>query len=214
MIVDLPTGVGYFPSRDLRRHVPKFFYDLRESGNRVSRPLEHFRPTFQNVNDQLWHEIALDWVFGRVEEYATRFIAAPGANPMAKLLQEIDDAFQNGDWAILQGGVTCAKEIFKAIANVIRPDRGFDYSDELFNEFLETARNFIQYFAFADPGMGSTFSLLSSVYTGGARDLRPIALLSTRSIGPNERLVLKQLVQVLATNGDILATDMWNNGLP
>ena len=211
MIVSLPTSIGHFPQRDLQRHVPKFMYDLRESGNRVSMPLEHFRPSFRNINDEPAYAFALEWVFARVEEYATRFGAAPDANSMQDLLQQIDTAYQMGDGNAVMSGVEDAQHIFDAISNVIRPDKGFDYSNELFIDFLEAARDFIPYFSVVDPGMGETFMLLLSVYTASAQNLGPIELL-TRSIQGNQRQLLQGLVHGMANNGDILAREIWANG--
>lgn len=187
-------------------------YDLRESGNRVSRPLEYFRPSFQNVNDEQVYAFALEWVFARVEEYATRFGAAPAANSMEDLLQQLDAAYQIGNMYMLNSKVEEAKLAFGAISNVIRPDKGFDYSDELFFDFLDMARDFIPYFSLADPGMYETFTLLQSVYTAGAQNSRPIEVLM-RSIRGNEQQALIILLQGLAANGDILANEILYNGL-
>jgi hypothetical protein len=132
---------------------------------------------------------------------------------MGRLLQDLDQALQIGDVASADILADNAVNIFDAISNVIRPDRGFDYSDQLFGEFLDTVRAFLPYLNAVDPNMGYMFYVLESVWRAGLQDLTPIEIL-LGSVGMNEQAMFAAVAYgQIKADGNLFAWDMANNGL-
>jgi len=179
-------------------------------------PFEHFRPAFQRAGDGPLHTVALDWVFTRVQDYGAygpMYRPDVAGNPMARLLQELSDACQLGNVVLAQDLAEKAVNIIDAISNVIRPDRGFDYSDQLFGEFLDTAGAFIPYLNAVEPSMSYMFYVLESVWRAGLQDLTPITIL-LGSVGLNEQAMFAAVAQTLIqVEGNLFGWDMVNNGL-
>lgn len=221
MLIDLPTHTGAIPQKLLRQHLPKFFNDLRESGNRIASPQELFSPSFQRWNDYGVYSFALDWVFDRVELYDQypRALFHPvynnvdPANQMARLLQVINTAFATNDLNTFYAMVSETLDIIRAISEIIRPDRGFDYSFRLFKEYVQTVEVFIPHINNFDPSMGAMMEVLQAIWNAGQQDLTPIEQLA-RGMSLNEQIQLHNLITLQIPNQSILAFEMRAASIP
>lgn len=217
ILISLPNFTGSFPQHELRKHIPQFLYDLRASGNRISYPMNQFQSMFLTQNDVWIYSKALDWVFTRIEEYGTYSpmlnIAAPG-NPMNDLWQDVDNALQYIQLvgtAPFDQYIEQALDLFKAIANIIQPVRGFNASTTLFQDYYEGARSFLKFFALVGPS--EVFQLLQSVWLAAHENLIPIEGL-VRSLSVPEEADLRQVVNFQANIiGDRLSMEMLQYGI-
>ncbi|KAG9228772.1 hypothetical protein BJ875DRAFT_224384 [Amylocarpus encephaloides] len=209
IIVNAPSHVATFDQRLLHQHLPKLFHHARNEGNRVVDPYQIFAQNFTHVSDPGTYTTALEWVLNRVQNYGHHpyfpgqtINIRPQDNVFLRILQDLNDAFAFGNHQLIEILLQRSVALLTAISNILRGDQGFDLSDKLLEEYLRTAEAFLPWFSTYD--LWCAFDVMKAAFQISDQDPGAVRLLS-QTLGPQQRIQLRQLAEGQAWQGDLLA---------